>query len=164
MFVRTGTVALGVILGACSGSDMSSPPGERGPEVPVIRLRAEPYSFAFFSGLDRPARIVVREDATWQAVWTDIERGNSFVPAPTVDFTHEMVLVAAQGLQNSAGYGILIDGANEAENGGINVIVRSISPGNCMTAAVMTQPIDIARLPIRTGKVEFTERSEVHHC
>ena len=165
VFVRLGTVAVGVMLGACNGSYTSSPPGEPGAQVPIIRLRSEPYSFAYNSGLDKPARIVVRDDANWQAVWLAIYRGSSTVPpAPTIDFAREMVLVAALGARGSGGYGIMIDRANETDNRGINVTVRSIAPGNCVVTAAFTQPIDIARLPIRTGKVEFTERSEVHDC
>ncbi len=165
-FVRMGTVALAVTFGACSGSDMSSPPGEPGAEVPIIRLRAEPYSFAFNSGLDKPARIVVRDALIWQAVWTQIYRGTFPVPPPpTIDFSREMVVVAALGARSTGGYSILITGANETDDNGVNVAVRSSSPGNtCGVTEAFTQPVDIARMPIRTGKVVFTERSEVFQC
>jgi len=144
---------------------MASPPSEPGANVPVVRLRSEPYSFAFYSGLDKPDRIVIRDPVTWQVVWKDVWRGFSEVtPLPAVDFSREMILVAALGAHSTGGYGIMIDGANEAANGGLNVTIRSISPLNCLVTEAFTQPIDIARLPIRTGRVEFTERSEVHQC
>lgn len=166
LFVRTGAVALAVTIGACSSSDMSSPPGEPGAEVSIVRLRAEPYSFTFHSGLDKPARIVVRDALIWQSVWTEIYRGTSPVPpAPTIDFSREMVIVAALGARGTGGYGILITGANETDDGGINVAVRSSSPGNsCVVTDAFTQPVDIARMPIRSGKIEFTERSVVSQC
>jgi hypothetical protein len=159
-----GGVAL-VVLAGSACSDSSSPPGEPGANVPIIRLRAEPYSFAFYSGLDKPDRIVIRDSVTWQVVWKDVWRGFSEVPPlPTVDFSREMILVAALGAHSTGGYGIMIDGANEAANGGINVTIRSISPLNCLVTEAFTQPVDIARLPLRSGRVEFNERSEVHQC
>ena len=159
-----GGVAL-VVLAGSACSDSSSPPGEPGANVPIIRLRAEPYSFAFYSGLDKPDRIVIRDPVTWQIVWKKVWFGSSEVPPlPAVDFSREMILVAALGARSTGGFGILIDGANEVANGGINVTIRSFSPGNCIVTEAFTQPIDIARLPMRSGTVEFTERSEVHQC
>jgi hypothetical protein len=163
--VGCGTVALAVVLGVCACSDTASPPGEPGANIPIVRLRSDPYSFAFYSGLDKPDRIVVRDPVTWQIVWRDVWRGFSEVPPlPAVDFSREMILVAALGARSTGGYGIVINGANEAGNGGINVNIRSISPLNCVVTEAFTQPVDIARLPLRGGRVEFTERSEVHQC
>jgi len=158
-----GGVAL-VVLAGSACSDSSSPSGEPGANVPIIRLRAEPYSFAFYSGLDKPDRIVIRDPVTWQIVWKKVWFGDSEVPPPpAIDFSSEMILVAALGSHSSGGYGIIIDRANEAVTGGINVTIRSISPLNCVVTGAFTQPVDIARLPIR-ARVEFTERSEVHQC
>jgi hypothetical protein len=163
-FVRCSTVALAVMLGLGACSDAASPPREPGANIPVIRLRSEPYPFAFYSGLDKPDRIVIRDPVTWQMVWKDIWRGFSEVPpVPAVDFSSEMIVVAALGARSTGGYGILIDRANEIAHGGISVTIRSISPLNCVVTEAFTQPVDIARLPIR-ATVEFTERSEVHQC
>lgn len=163
--VRVGTAALTVVLGACASSETVSPPGEPGANIPIVRLHSEPYSFAFNSGLDKPDRIVVRDATSWQAVWRDVWRGGSEIPPlPAVDFSREMILVVALGARSTGGYGILIDGANEAGQDKINVAVRSISPGNCGVTLAFTQPVDIARLPLRTGSVGFTERSEVSRC
>jgi hypothetical protein len=107
---------------------------------------------------------VIRDPVTWQTVWKEIWRGSSEVPpVPAIDFSSEMIVVAALGARSTGGYGILIDGANEVANGGVNVTIRSTSPLNCLVTEAFTQPVDIARVPIR-GKVEFTERSEVHQC
>jgi len=163
-FVRCSTVALAVMLGLGACSDSTSPPGEPGANIPVVRLRSEPYPFAFYSGLDKPDRIVIRDPVTWQMVWKKVWFGDSEVPPlPAVDFSSEMILVAALGARSTGGYGILIDRANEVANGGISVTIRSTSPLNCVVTEAFTQPVDIARLPIR-GRVEFTERSEVHQC
>ena len=163
-FVRCSTVALAVMLGLGACSDSTSSPGKPGANIPVVRLRSEPYPFAFYSGLDKPDRIVIRDPVTWQMVWKKVWFGDSEVPPlPAVDFSSEMILVAALGARSTGGYGILIDGANEVGIGGVNVTIRSTSPLNCLVTEAFTQPVDIARLPIR-GRVEFTERSEVHQC
>ena len=163
-FVRCSTVALAVMLGLGACSDSTSSPGKPGANIPVVRLRSEPYPFAFYSGLDKPDRIVIRDPVTWQMVWKKVWFGDSEVPPlPAVDFSSEMILVAALGARSTGGYGILIDRAHEVANGGISVTVRSISPLNCVVTEAFTQPVDIARLPIRR-RVEFTERSEVHQC
>jgi hypothetical protein len=75
-----------------------------------------------------------------------------------------MVVVVALGSRSTGGYSILIDGANEGENAGLVITVRSISPENCVVTAAFTQPVDVARLPRRDGSVVFLERSEVHTC
>ena len=73
-------------------------------------------------------------------------------------------MVVALGARSTGGYGILVDGANETENAGTAVTIRSISPKNCIVTLAFTQPVDIARLPRRDGSVSFIERSEVHVC
>jgi PrcB C-terminal len=164
-FVRWSSVAFAVVLGAAACSDGTAPPGEPGANIPVVRLRSDPYPFAFYSGLDKSDRMVIRDPVTWQIVWKKVWFGNSEVPPlPAVDFSHEMILVAALGARSTGGYGILIDGANEVANGGIKVSIRSFSPGNCIVTEAFTQPVDIARLPMRSGTVQYTERSEVHQC
>lgn len=163
--VRSVAVILSSVTAACAHPEATPSPGTPGEPVPIVRLRAEPYSFAYNSGLDKPDRIVVRDPILWQALWDQINNGRSpALPVPAVDFSQDMLVVVALGARSSGGYGILVDGANESENGGIAVTVRSISPKNCVTTAAFTQPIDIARLPRRSGSVSFIERSEVHIC
>lgn len=161
-FVRLAIVGLATI-GCSSPQGTTSPVG---PSVPIVRLRAEPYSFAFYSGMDQPARLVIRDAATWHAVWNKIYDRQSPIPSvPAIDFSQEMLVLAALGTRSSGGFGILLDGASENGNGSINVAVRSISPGpRCVVTAALTQPVDIARLSRRDGSVRFLERSEVFDC
>lgn len=162
-FVRVVSVAVVTLSAACAASDVTQP---LGPSVPMIRLRSEPYSFAFYSGLDKPARLVVRDAATWQALWSQIYLRQSPVPPlPAIDFSRDMIVVVALGSHSTGGYGILLEGASEAGTGGIAVTVRSVSPGsNCVVTEAFTQPVDIALLPLRDGAVRFLERSQVSDC
>jgi hypothetical protein len=164
--VRSVILVFTAVTAACAHPEATRPPEIPGEPVPVVRLRAEPYSFAFNSGLDQPGRIVVRDQSSWQTLWAQIYSRHSPVPpVPAIDFSQEMLVVVALGSRSSGGYSILVDGANEARNDGLFVTVRSTSPGrSCGTTAALTQPVDIARVPRREGDVSFIERSEVHEC
>ncbi|MDO8434616.1 MAG: protease complex subunit PrcB family protein [Candidatus Binatus sp.] len=160
--VSFSLVTMGAIVSACSGSLLEP----SGPEVPMVRLRAEPYSYTFYSGLATPARIVVRDPATWQSVWTQIHARRSPQPAlPAFDFSREMVVVAALGTRSSGGYGILLERASAEVADGVAISVRSSSPGkNCGVTLALTAPVDIASLPLSAGPVRFVERSVTTDC
>ena len=158
-----GAIALTLFAAACASSEQSTlPPG---PNIPVVRLRAEPYSFEFYSGLNTPARLVVRDAAAWQSLWVQIYHGRFPVPpVPAIDFSREMLVVVALGSRSSGGYVILIDGAS-GEGADVTIAVRSISPGpKCGVTGALTQPVDIARLPRRDGEVRFLEHAEMREC
>jgi hypothetical protein len=132
----------------------------------MVRLRGDPYSFASSSGLDKPARIVVRDDVTWRALWSQIYLGSAPVPPlPAIDFSREMIVVVALGSRSTGGYGILLEDASADAKDGTAIAVRSMSPGpGCGVTLAFTQPVDIARLPLRQGEVRFVERAQVFDC
>jgi hypothetical protein len=159
-FVGLGS-AIACLLGAAC-SDANAPP-DLGNPVAFERLRAEPYSFTYYSGMDKPERIVVRDAATWKVVWDQINSRGSSVPLPVADFSREMLVVAALGSRSTGGFSILVEGAGES-GGRINVSIRSDSPHNCVTTEAFTQPVDIARLPRSSEPVNFVERSTITNC
>jgi hypothetical protein len=150
------------LVTACSSTPASPGTGE---PLPVTRLRSEPFSYAYSTGLVTPQEIVVRSPAQWKAVWTDIWRNHSTHPAlPDIDFAQEIVVVAALGERPTGGYSIFIDAAS-SESDGIAVRIRSVSPANgCGVTLALTQPVDIARIPRREGRVRFEEKQEVQDC
>lgn len=151
-------VAVAAGMAGCGQPSAPDPPGA---PVPLVRLRAEPYSFAFYSGLVEPRRLVVRDRAAWAEVWAAIWRRHSPLPAlPEVDFAREMLVVAALGERPTGGYGILVDSA-AATAEGLAVRIRTISPApGCGVTLALTQPVDIARLPRHDGVVLFHDRPE----
>ena len=163
-FVSVALVAAAATLSACSGLELEPEPS--GPLVPMTRLRAEPYSFTYYSGIKTFERLVVRDAAAWQTVWTQIHAGSTPVtPPPTVDFSREMIVVAAMGEYSTGGYSILLERATEDRTGGIAISVLSTSPGsNCGVTLAFSAPVDIARLPLHAGPVRFFERSETTAC
>jgi hypothetical protein len=108
---------------------------------------------------------VVRDAATWQAVWSEIFARRSAVPAlPSVDFSSEMVLVAAMGSRANGGYSILVDGVWLAGDGSVVAGVTSTSAGTgCSVAAVIVAPVDAVVVP-KAPAVTFAERAAAHDC
>lgn len=167
MYRHTVAVAFAaLILGACANADFLLPqPAVEGEPIQIERLRAEPYPLTPYSGLADSARIVVRDTETWRATWSAIWRTHSPEPAlPNVDFSREMLVVAALGTRSSGGYSILVDSAYQ-HNDHVEVVVRKISPGSrCFVTGALTQPVDVARLPRSPLPVRFREESLVHNC
>ena len=114
------------------------------------------------SGIHASRRQVIRDAATWQSVWNEIFSDVSPQPAlPAVDFSTQMVLLAAQGDQATGGFGIFIDGAALTLDGTLIVAVTSASPGpGCLNPQQVTQPVDVA-VAAQHATAAFTERTGV---
>jgi hypothetical protein len=110
-------------------------------------------------------RAVIRDSTAWRELWNRINR--PFLPAPSlppIDFAREMIVVAALGARPNGGYDVVIEGA-EQDSVGIQISVRVATPASgCPTAAVMTQPVDLARVPVSEQPVRFRERDVVIAC
>jgi hypothetical protein len=159
-----GIIVIAVGISGCTGESPSSP--TPGVVVPLTRFTTEPSSFLYFSGLNIPARLVVDDQSTWRAVWSDMYgRVSEVPPVPDIDFSKEEILVAALGTRGSSGYSIVFQGASGNDSGGVDVIVQSGSPGKgCAALTVLTQPVDIARIPRVSGAIHFVERTNVSSC
>lgn len=133
--------------------------------TPLARLAAGNASFSVFSGFTDSARFVVRDSDAWRETWQTIHR--PFIPPPAVppiDFSREMVIVAALGTRSSEGYEVVFENIRE-DTAGIEVAVRVTEPARgCPVAAVMTQPVDLARIPASARPVRFRQRSVVVPC
>lgn len=153
-----------VLAMACRSAFAAGQPGT-GDVVPLSRLSNRPYSFTTFSGVSDSTRFVVRDSVQWTRTWTTIHR--PFIPAPAaprIDFQREMVVVAALGNRPSEGYDVLVERAVE-DSTGIEVEVRVTSPASgCPVGAAMTQPVDLARIPVSERPVRFRQRNVVVPC
>jgi hypothetical protein len=170
---------IAMLLAACGGSPSSSPSRLDITQnyTPAIPTEAQPASIRHIalqpfaggslthSGIHTAARLVIRDTATWQSAWSEIFADASPQPAlPAVDFSTDMVVLAAQGDQKSGGFGIFIDGAFTTLDGAMIVAVTSESPGpGCFNTQQVTQPVDAAAVA-KAAAVSFTERVGVLHC
>lgn len=116
-------------------------------------------------GPAQPARVVIRDDQAWQDFWHAMTAVIVPAPAPpTIDFSQEMVVVAAMGRQSSGGFAISIEGVYESD-GELYVDVLERSPGSdCLVTQVITAPVTGIRVPARPGAVQFMERQSTERC
>ncbi len=160
--------AIGTFPGGFPWSSNSSC---RGKAIPVSLLDIggpklpEPRNISLLhGGISQRSRLVIRTRDEFTKLWTQLLGTSSYrPPPPEVDFSREMLVVAAMGEQPSSGYEIVIDGACEVDNR-VEVFVRSMSFAKCaMQAMVVTAPVDIVRLPQTQLPVVFQE-TEVSDC
>lgn len=129
------------------------------------RLPFRPNSY-----LPDQIRTVVRDRNSWIDLWKRMHSVDpshpdpNLPPAPEIDFSREMLIVAGMGNQPSSGFAVFIDAAYE-RGPALIAVVRSVSPGrNCGVATVITSPVDIVRVT-RTGlPVTFRETSILSQC
>jgi len=152
-----------VALTACSGA-FASGQSSRVP-VAVVKLRDGSVAFSTYTGVRDSLRAVVRDSALWQQLWERINQPFYPRPAlPSVDFRREMIVVAALGARPSAGYDVVIERVDR-DSTGIEVALRRAAPApGCPVAAVVTQPLDLARIPASDQPVRFRERTVVVPC
>lgn len=133
--------------------------------VSIARLREGATAFSSYAGIGDPMRAVIRDSTAWRELWQRINRPFLPQPAlPAVDFGREMIVVAALGSRPNGGYDVVIEGA-EQDSAGLRISVRVATPAaGCPTPAVMTQPVDLARVPVSDQPVRFRERDVVVAC
>jgi hypothetical protein len=157
--LKKGTVLLCFLAGCQSPStpDTSGALVEPRPVTPLVH--------EVYTGFGEPARFVVRDSERWAEVWSRTFAGRSEIPQrPDIDFSTEMVLVAAQGGQGSSGYDISID--RVASRAGATVVdVTATSPDErCVVLAVITSPVTMVRVPVSAGSVRFQEHARIRSC
>ena len=124
-------------------------------------VRRTPY---LNGGISQRARLVVRDRDEFNKIWTQIMRlVLNKPPLPEVDFSREMIVVAAMGQQPSR-YEIIIDGACEADNQ-FEVLVRSTKFAPCgLEAGLPPESVDIVRFPKTDLPVFFRETEVTLDC
>ena len=150
-----------LLLAACGTRPSPSAAFSQEPTAVTIEvLVAESYS-----GITDSRRLVIRDAATWQAVWKEIVGARTPAPQPPgVDFDQNMVILAAMGQRGTGGYAIRIDEV-AVEDGQLNVVVRETAPGpGCMTIQALTAPVTAVRVTRSEEPVSFIERAETFDC
>jgi hypothetical protein len=127
--------------------------------APVARLYG-----AQTSAYDAAEEVVLRDRAAWQAAWQRLHNGLAAEPLPAVDFARDLVVLVALGERNSGGTTLRVD---EVVQVGADTVVRYTvtEPGpGCMTAQVITSPVEVVRVPRAGGAVRFERRTRVTPC
>jgi len=150
-------------LAACSSDPVAVTASE---SLTVTRFTSLESAAAQGTRIDTTRRRTTITDATtWNAFWTSlIPDPQATGPAPSVDFSREMVIAAVMPLRPSSGYRIAIERVTEfADHIEAEVVERSPAPG-CMTLTVITRPFDVVRVPRRDKPVKFVERTVETTC
>jgi len=161
----TGQVAAIVLAGRIT--DWGSVPSDDRPEgLPFRRFHdsvAQYYAFA--SGLRDPVNLAIRSEREWLAMWRRITASHGDPPPrPEVDFSHEMLLLAAMGAQPSGGYRIRIERVLD-DGAELEAHVVQTSPGpRCGAIAAITHPVDVIRIAASPKPVRWLVRQEVTDC
>ncbi|MFI5311931.1 MAG: hypothetical protein ACHQQ3_11895 [Gemmatimonadales bacterium] len=143
------------------------------PASPVVASPASPSSRRFaidesarvyYSdavGLKDSVRLVIRDLRTWTDVWRQVtSEEKSPPPLPSVDFTHEMLVVAGAG-RMSPGDQIRVDSIAEVGNT-LSVIVRTRV--ECRKFPGASYPLEAVRVASSSKRVAFEERREKPEC
>ncbi|HUL75561.1 MAG TPA: protease complex subunit PrcB family protein [Vicinamibacterales bacterium] len=127
--------------------------------TPVTMLNAPDGVFA------SSTQQVIRDQAAWQVLWSRLTANASPAPQPpAVDFTTDMLIVAAMGTKGHGGFKIAVTAATE-QAGGVTIEVTETSPGaHCMNAMMITSPVAVAKVPRRDGSVIFTVVRKTVDC
>lgn len=150
----------------CSGRPLSIAllPGPKmtGPELPLRFGGTRPYPRPPINSFrsENAVRLVIKNRDEFSDFWgrfTASMQSQPAPPLPEVDFSKEMVIVAAMGAKSSCCYWTFVDGACEA-NGQVEVFVSSVDDVSCFGQfPVETFPADAVRIPRTDLPVVFRE-------
>lgn len=143
--------------GTSKGIEIGALPTQPASAIELRRLGRWTYS-----GIRESRRAVIRESTAWHRAWADI--GAAGVPPP-VDFSREIVVLAAMGQQRHGGVEIRVAGAAYSGDR-LSIDVVEVTPApTCITTAALTQPVDVVALPRREIALwSFRERKETRRC
>ena len=116
------------------------------------------------AGISQRTRLVIRDRDEFNELWNQIMRSASDKPPlPEVDFSREMLIVAAMGQQPSVNE-IIVDSACEVDNQ-LEVLVRITRFLPCGAhAGLLPETVDIVRLPKTDLPVVFRETEVTSDC
>jgi hypothetical protein len=170
LFVLTGLLlwpgAQGTAPVVCRGKSLPITllPGPKmtGPSLPLrfggTREFPRPPFHSFPS--DKELRLVIktREEFVdfWKQLISPVPPGQWVPTMPEIDFSKEMIVVAAMGTKPSSGYLTLIDGACEVDSR-VEVFVTNVGEPFGGQLAVLTSPADAVRLPRTDLPIVFRE-------
>lgn len=132
--------------------------------VPLRFGGERPVPLPWFSSFPSktPFRLVIRNrdefNDFWKRLLAPVPSGQWVPSIPEIDFSKDMIVVAAMGERPSSGYSIIIDGACEVD-GKVEVFVSSLEGGvSCGPAlGVLTTAADAVRIPQTDLPVVFRE-------
>jgi hypothetical protein len=144
------------LLSGCHHGKAATPDAPR-PEPPVALRAVGEDQFLLADNANVFAdstRKVVKDTIEWKSLWQRAtSRQPSPPPRPTVDFSKDMVVLAAAGRMKP---GDVIHVDSVGTRGDLTVIVIRTTVG-CQSFASDAFPFEIARVPRSNGRIQFRE-------
>lgn len=176
LIVFSGLTSLSLSFGpqrtspvVCRGKPLSIKllPGPKmtGPSLPLRFGGTRPFPSPPVNGFpsENTLRLVIKTrdefNEFWKRFTANLPPDNEVPPPPEIDFSKEMIVVAAMGQRPTSGYWTFIDGACELD-GQLEVFVSNVEGSACAgygQYAVVTHPADAVRLPQTDLPVVFRE-------
>ena len=117
------------------------------------------------SRLPTAARLVIADSSDYRVFWTRVTGSSDMANRPKVDFSREMLVIAAMGEQPCMGYGINVDTVYRDQDHRVFAVVRERRRGaRCGCLSQLVSPVDIIRIPRTERPVTFIERVETNSC
>jgi len=141
----SGVLLVGTLLG-CATANSAAP----------LSLRS--LAKGGLSGIKEAKKEVIKDRAAWEKLWAEHGKTTrNATPAPAVDFSKEMVIVATMGTKRTGGYTVEIVSA-QAAGKKLRVFVKQTSPApGAMTIQALTAPFHFVAVPKSDLEVEFVE-------
>jgi len=114
------------------------------------------------SGITAPARVVIRDDASYAKFWSTLGDAGS---RPSVDFTRDIVIAAAAGQQTTGGRSIAIERVTRVGSGLAIEVTETVPPPGCQVTQGLTQPVDMVVVAAADAQTwSFTDRKVAGAC
>jgi hypothetical protein len=151
-------------MAAGCGSETTSPDG-----VPrhatVVQAEQIVVVESWNSGYDAPQQLLITDAGAWAQAWQTVYRNQSEIPPlPAVNFSSDVVLLAAMGTRPTGGYSVRVTGVH-ALDGAFYVSVAERSPGaTCGTFQAITAPVHAVRVPRSATRAHFNVTRQAVNC
>jgi hypothetical protein len=152
--MKTELAGAALAMLACA----SGPSGSEGTgaEQPFESVVSELHS-----GIAEKRREVVRDQESWGRLWSEIHRGqDSAGQPPAVDFSREMLIVAALGTRPTGGFAVKVRGVATRGDRLEVVVLESCPAQGAMVTAALTQPVEVVRVARLSQTPTFKEQRE----
>jgi hypothetical protein len=123
----------------------------------------EAGAMRIYTGFTRRERIVIRTDDQWRELWARSTDDDGMHLLPPVDFSREIVILAAMAPKPIGGYHVTIHSVY-SDGGDYYVVVRETAPTEECTPPAVTAPVDVVRLERPAGRIFFVEQKGSHRC
>lgn len=113
------------------------------------------------SGLDSPARKVIRDDSTYAQFWQALGAGQR----PAVDFTRDVVIAVAAGQRPTGGHAIAVERVARAGKSMTVDVVETVPGAGCWTTQQITQPVDVVVVAAADAPTwSFSDKTKSQAC